>query len=522
VPGVAARYACGWVPGFAAQALVRQDPALRDRPVAALTGAELRTVIAVTPAAAAGGVRPGMSATEAVTRVPVLVAHPADAEAERVAAAALLDAAWAISPRVERVSAGCLCLDVSGLGALFGDDRRIGDRLAAAGEAVGLPVRVGVAATRATARLAARATAGVTVVAVGAEAAFLAPLPLALLDPDPDLALTLERWGVRTLGALAALPAPALVARLGPPGAALRARARGEDAAPFAPCAWPEPCVEALALDWEVAALPALAFVLDRLLGRLAVRLALRDAGAAALTLTLGLDDGGTHGHRLALAAPVQDGRTLRQLLVAELDAVRLPAAIVAVRIEAQLAPVAPLQADLFAPPRPTARELGETLGRLTALVGPARVGAPVAPDTHRPDARALAPFTGVLDRRAPGRRPTGPAPGEAPLPGAGAAARAGGGHPAAGPAASLVRRRLVPPRPARVAWGEGRPAHVDAAGCRGAVVAAAGPWRTAGEWWTEAAWAQEEWDVALPDGAVYRLARDLATDAWTVDAVYD
>jgi hypothetical protein len=28
--------------------------------------------------------------------------------------------------------------------------------------------------------------------------------------------------------------------------------------------------------------------------------------------------------------------------------------------------------------------------------------------------------------------------------------------------------------------------------------------------------------DIALPDGVACRLARDCATDAWTVDAVYD
>jgi len=67
-----------------------------------------------------------------------------------------------------------------------------------------------------------------------------------------------------------------------------------------------------------------------------------------------------------------------------------------------------------------------------------------------------------------------------------------------------------------------GRPGRVDAEGFRGAVVAAAGPWQTSGEWWSETAWAREEWDIALPDGVACRLTRDCATDAWTVDAVYD
>ena len=160
--------------------------------------------------------------------------------------------------------------------------------------------------------------------------------------------------------------------------------------------------------------------------------------------------------------------------------------------------PLAALQSDLFAPPRPSPRELGEILGRLTALAGADRVGAPVAPDTHHPDAIAVGPFPGKS-----------------------------AGDPAGAPwpwltGAALVRRRFVPPRPACVECRAGQPVRVEADGLRGAVVARAGPWQTAGEWWTETVWAREEWDVALPDGTVCRLVRDCATGAWAVDAIYD
>ena len=495
------RYACLWVPGFAAAALVRRDPALRGRPVAALRGASLRLVVAVTPEAMAGGARAGMSATEAATRVPDLVGRLEDAEAERAAAGALLDAAWATSPRVEVIEPGTVCLDLGGLAALFGDEHHIGARLCEAGDAIGLPVRIGVGATRTLARLAARAGPGILVVPPGGEQEFLAPRALRLLEPEPELERALERWGIQTLGGLAALPTAALLARLGPSAGRLQAEARGVDGAPFVPECAPEPCREAITLDWEVPSLPALAFVLDRLLAQISARLALRDAGASALRMTLRLADGDEHEHRLGVAAPLRDGRTLGRLLRAELETLRLPAPIVGVSVEAEAVPLASLQTDLFAPPRPSPRELGEILGRLVALVGADRVGAPVVPDTHRPDAVLVASFLGDTPGR--GKDPT-----RVPPPWATGAA--------------LVRRRLTPPRPAQVECRDGQPARIEAEGLRGAVVAIAGPWRSAGDWWAETAWAREEWDIALPDGVACRLARDGATGGWIVDAIYD
>jgi protein ImuB len=86
----------------------------------------------------------------------------------------------------------------------------------------------------------------------------------------------------------------------------------------------------------------------------------------------------------------------------------------------------------------------------------------------------------------------------------------------------------------------EGRPARVttDRRGLAGGwVETAAGPWRTSGDWWVlpearlqavgggarpEVGWNRDEWDVALSDGALYRLYRDRDRDRWFVDGILD
>jgi protein ImuB len=494
------RYACLWVPHFAAVALVRSDPGLRSRPLAVLEGTEsTRTVCDTSAEAWAAGVRPGMSAGEATTRVPGLVRRERSLEAERSAAAALLELALATSPRVEVAAPDRVHLDLGGLDGLFGGEPAVAERLALGARSLELPARVGVASSRTAAWLAIRATPGVVVVPAGREAAALAPLPVGLLDPLPELTVALARWGIRTLGELAALPPAGVLTRLGRDGAGLRARARGEDAGPFVPTAEPVPCVEAVALDWDVTALDALVFVLRPLLERLATRLAVREEGAAALVLTCGLADGTTHRRRLAVTAPLREPRTWLALVRADLDGLTLPAPVGSVAVEAEPAPLVPLQPDLFEPKRPSPHELARTLGQLVALVGADRVGAPVVGDSHCPGAVGVAPFTGMIARKAAVAALT------------------------LGDAATLTCRRLSPPVPATVRLRDQEPRSVEAPGLRGGpVVASAGPWRTAGEWWAETAWSREEWDVALPDSTVYRLALDRATGAWVVDAVYD
>ena len=94
---------------------------------------------------------------------------------------------------------------------------------------------------------------------------------------------------------------------------------------------------------------------------------------------------------------------------------------------------------------------------------------------------------------------------------------------------------------PARVQMEQGRPVRVttDRRGLDGGrVEKAAGPWRTSGEWWAGAGtgatgrtgetggsdtpWDRDEWDVAVSDGAMYRLFRERNANVWFIDGVLD
>jgi protein ImuB len=54
-----------------------------------------------------------------------------------------------------------------------------------------------------------------------------------------------------------------------------------------------------------------------------------------------------------------------------------------------------------------------------------------------------------------------------------------------------------------------------------GAVIEAAGPWRTSGDWW-EDGYNRDEWDVALASGVVCRIFHDRTAERWFLEAIYD
>jgi protein ImuB len=405
----------------------------------------------------------------------------------------LVQVSRAFTPRIEAAAPTPVLLDLQGLSRAWPSPEALGRALLEAARERARSVNVALATTRTAAMVLARSREGLTVVPIGAEAQALAPLPLSLLDIAPEEAELLARFGLRTIGELAALPAHGLAARLGESGPRLVRLARGEDPRPLVPAPPAERFEITLDLEWPVEGLEPFAFLLQRVLDPLAEALRGRGRLAAALDLELLLVDGRVHERTLRPAAPSALPRTWRTLLLLDLEAHPPGEAIQRVRVCAEPTPARETQFSLLDPAQPSPEKLAETLARLHEFTAGGRGGAAALLDSHRPGAFAVRNF-------APGPARSSPLE-AAPFP-------------------RLALRAFRPPLPAEVRLEGGAPAFVVASGVRGAVLDRAGPWRASGDWWDEA-YSREEWDVTLGAG-LYRIFRDRLRGGWFVEGELD
>jgi protein ImuB len=363
-------------------------------------------------------------------------------------------------------------------------------------------------------------------VATGDPGTAVAGLPLATLRslssrlPVSDRILdTLLRWGLGTLGDVAALPPADLSARLGPAGVDLHRLARGLDRGPLVPAQDVPRFVQSIELEWPIDALEPLSFVLARLLEPLSAMLERADRAAAALRLDLRLVDRTVHTRLIPLPAAIRDPRVLRTLLLLDLESHPPVAAIDIVTLEIDPAPSRIVQYSLLERAMPSPETVATLTARLGALVGDARCGSPALLDTHQPDGFEMRRF-------APAPRSVARAPRSGirdPL----SVIRAPRSEDVGSRQTKPVLRRFRPPIVIRVTVERGCPVHIAIDRRRmpgGRVEQRAGPWRTSGAWWDvdRTHWDRDEWDVSLSDGVMCRIFRDRVTGRWFMEGVLD
>ena len=414
---------------------------------------------------------------------------------EPAAAAALFHLAQQFSPLVEMATSTTALIAIDGLRRLMGSPTEVASELSRRAEERQLKGNIAVAANPDTALIAAQHLAGIIIIPRGREIEVLGGLCVSVLPAALDTFAILERWGVRTLEEFCALPPQGIAERLGARGLELLAMARGEVHRPLKPQAAAVSYEEHYALEHPIDLLEPLLFLIARLLNELCQRLRQHSRATTEIRVSLELTDRGTHARILALPFATHDSHALLKLVQLDLEA--HPPRTAIRRLTVSLIPVEPrvVQHHLYTPPSPVPERLELTLTKIRNMVGAEKAGFPELVDTHRPDAWRIRSAAG---------QPQAPLIHEA--------GREFG--------LRLALRYFRPPLAAQVGLESGRPSRLEASGITGRIVQAAGPWHHSGGWWPEVIWSRADWDVALTNGALYRLSCSKAE--WVIDASYD
>jgi protein ImuB len=228
-------------------------------------------------------------------------------------------------------------------------------------------------------------------------AAYLAPLPVSLLNARPEVAAlpeALERFGIATLGELAALSRAHVADRFGVAGTTARDLARGKDT-PLRPRVPSERLQEVLELP-ESTSGPQLERALGMLIDRVLARPERRGRTVRAVVLSAALVGGGTWRSQMTFREALADPRRMRLAITGRLTELPAPADSLRLRVEA-FGPPSGDQRSLLAEPAAIRRaRLREAVRQTRAAAGPdaaLRILA-VDPDSRVPERRlALAPW---------------------------------------------------------------------------------------------------------------------------------
>lgn len=221
---------------------------------------------------------------------------------------------------------------------------------------------------------------------VADDRAFLAPLPLEVLEPDAKLQALLEGVGVETCGALATLDREAVEVRFGGEAVRVWRWSRGEDDRRlFRPMPREAPEASLDFVDYVVTDPERLLFTANALLSNVCDALAETGAHTRRMTLALSLGNGELWTRSIGAARATASRTTWLRRIRAELERLTVPDVVTGVMVAAETAEGAgAVQGDLFDAGFATAAAVDDALDRLvevqgSVLVEPDSSGHPLA-----------------------------------------------------------------------------------------------------------------------------------------------
>ena len=375
-----------WFPALAIERWAKGSDFAPDQPVVlTIDGTHGPVIHAVTKAAAERGAKAGARLTDARAIDPALVAIPADPDCDCALVKRLAKWAQRWSPLVELDEADSLRLDVTGVAHLFGGEEALAQDIRNRFTAMSLTAQVAIAPTAAAAWALSRFS---PCVCGGDLEAKLSPLHVSALRLEPDTVRTLERLGLKTIGALAALPRLALARRFRGAENVVDALDRAFDRKPepLTAAADEQPPRATLRLEEPALHEQAAPQALERLIPALVGELEERRLGARSLSLHGFRVDGSIATASVATAIPSREPTHLQRLLAdkaAELDPGFGFDAFVLVGDWTE--ELCPAQESLVEEPTGE-RDLARLIDRLTVKLGSRAVRRPQPFESHLPE----------------------------------------------------------------------------------------------------------------------------------------
>ncbi|HET9810412.1 MAG TPA: DUF6504 family protein [Sphingomicrobium sp.] len=461
-----------WLPALPIERWAKASGCAPETPVVlTVEGTHGPVIHAVTKAAAERGARVGARLTDARALDPALVAGPADTQGDQALLERLAKWAQRWSPLVEIDGADGLRLDGTGVAHLFGGEEALGEDVRQRFAAMGLTARVAIAPTAAAAWALARfdrssltvtpAKAGVPLICSRGDAKAqrgrdphqclrvsaspreiekqrdsrlrgnddlveaLAPLHVSALRLEPDTVRTLERLGLKTIGALAALPRLALARRFRGAENVVDAldRMLGRKPEPLTGLADDPPPTASLRLEEPATHAEAAGQALERLIPKLVSELEERHLGARRLSLHGFRVDGSVASALVSTAISSREPKHLQRLLADKAAALDPGFGFDAFALVADWAEsLGAAQESLVEEPSGE-RDLARLVDRLTVKLGSRAVRRAQGHESHLPErasgwkpAVSSPAFAGEVAREARRKGPSTSYAGSPPL----------------------------------------------------------------------------------------------------------